>query len=180
MRFLLAFCLLLGTLPALAAQEKLSVISDINSTIREAGAVSGMPEAFGRLEKRDAAFHYVSFSSASEAADINAFIKDHGYPAGKLHLREDGFFGGPSSSKPPAIRKIFAAEPERKFILIGDSGMADPEIYGDIAREFKTRVQHIYIRNITGESATDERFKKTFADMGATQWTLFDDPAVIK
>lgn len=179
MRFLFAFFLLL-CMPALAAEEKLAVITDINNTIRESGAVTGMPEAFLRLEKQGAAFHYVSFSSTSEAEEINAFIKDHGYPAGKLHLREDNFFGGPSATKPPAIRKIFKNDAESKFILIGDSGMADPEIYGDIAREFKPRVKYIFIRNITGEKEDGRRFQDAFKDIAPAQWALFDDPAVIK
>jgi len=180
MRFLLALFLLFSSLPALAAKEKLSVISDINNTIREAGAVSGMPEAFHRLEKQGAAFHYVSFSSVSETDEINAFIREHGYPAGKLHLREDSFFGGPSASKPNAIRKIFKAGGEGKFILIGDSGMADPEIYGDMAREFKPRIKYIFIRNITGEKKDDQRFQEAFKDIAPAEWTLFDDPAIIK
>jgi phosphatidate phosphatase APP1 len=36
-----------------------------------------------------------------------------------------------------------------RFVLIGDSGQQDPEIYREVAREFPGRVVAAYIRNVT-------------------------------
>ena len=38
--------------------------------------------------------------------------------------------------------------PYLPFVLIGDSGERDPEIYRDIVKEFPTRIRAIYIRSI--------------------------------
>jgi hypothetical protein len=39
------------------------------------------------------------------------------------------------------------------FVLIGDSGQRDPEIYGQVVREHPGRVLAIYIRNVSREPA---------------------------
>lgn len=44
------------------------------------------------------------------------------------------------------IRTILTSYPEKKFVLIGDSGEHDPEIYAEAAREFPGRIIAIYIR----------------------------------
>ena len=44
------------------------------------------------------------------------------------------------------IRIILTTYPEMKFVLIGDSGEHDPEIYAEAAREFPGRITAIYIR----------------------------------
>lgn len=178
MRLLIALCFLLCAAPVFAqSTESVLVVSDINNTIRASGPVAGMPEAYQRLAEAGAKFHYVSFSTKSEQGEIEAFIKEAGFPAGELHLREKG--GSPSESKPPVIRKLLADNKEAQFILIADSGWEDPEIYGDIARENKSRIRHIYIRNVTGEERGNDRFKKAFDGLDAAQWTLFDDPSEI-
>lgn len=44
------------------------------------------------------------------------------------------------------IRTILGTYPANKFVLIGDSGEHDPEIYAEAAREFPGRIIVIYIR----------------------------------
>jgi phosphatidate phosphatase APP1 len=46
--------------------------------------------------------------------------------------------------------------PNKKFILVGDSGQKDPETYISIAKEFRDQVDKIFIREIPGK----ERRKK--------------------
>jgi hypothetical protein len=41
-----------------------------------------------------------------------------------------------------------SAYPELPFILIGDSGQEDPEIYLEICRDFPGRIQGVYIRAV--------------------------------
>ena len=56
---------------------------------------------------------------------------------------------GHSAHKLTSIRSIMSMYPEQKFILIGDSGQEDPEIYREIVREFPGRIICSYIRNVT-------------------------------
>ena len=47
------------------------------------------------------------------------------------------------------IREILATYPALPFILVGDSGQEDPEIYGELVSEFPGRILAIYIRNVS-------------------------------
>ena len=47
------------------------------------------------------------------------------------------------------IREILATYPSLPFILVGDSGQEDPEIYGELVTEFPGRIFAIYIRNVS-------------------------------
>jgi phosphatidate phosphatase APP1 len=47
------------------------------------------------------------------------------------------------------IREIMSTYPELPFILVGDSGQEDPEIYGSLVAEFPGRIHAIYIRNVS-------------------------------
>jgi phosphatidate phosphatase APP1 len=47
------------------------------------------------------------------------------------------------------IREIMATYPGLPFILVGDSGQEDPEIYGELVIEFPGRIHAIYIRNVS-------------------------------
>lgn len=46
------------------------------------------------------------------------------------------------------LRQIFTVYPDLQFILIGDSGQKDPEIYSQIIEEFPGRVLTVYIRDV--------------------------------
>jgi phosphatidate phosphatase APP1 len=109
------------------------------------------------------------------------------FPRGSFHLRkfrlkDDSLFNLFKSSrvtKPPVIEGLLAAYPKRAFILIGDSGEEDPEIYGEIARNHPGRIRHIYIRRATSEILDAERYQTAFAGLPISLWTIFIDPAVI-
>ena len=66
--------------------------------------------------------------------------------------------------------------PHRRFLLVGDSGEQDPEVYGSIHRQFPDRIEHILIRNVTASNADDLRFRTAFAGIAPSRWTLFTDP----
>lgn len=53
-----------------------------------------------------------------------------------------------ATHKEPLIREILDLYPELPFILIGDSGQRDPEIYRTITHEYRGRILAIYIRNV--------------------------------
>jgi phosphatidate phosphatase APP1 len=57
------------------------------------------------------------------------------------------------------IREILATYPALPFILVGDSGQEDPEIYGAIVREFPGRILAIYIRNVSQHPERSESIR---------------------
>ncbi|MBT30965.1 MAG: hypothetical protein CMO01_15000 [Thalassobius sp.] len=50
------------------------------------------------------------------------------------------------------IKTIFESYPNLKFILLGDSGQKDAEIYKEVVEEYPDRILSIYIRDIGSES----------------------------
>lgn len=77
-----------------------------------------------------------------------------------LILREWGMKRGSllprkaKNHKLDAIRHILEVYPDMRFVLIGDSGQRDPEIYSRVLREHPGRILGIYIRDV---SNTPER-----------------------
>lgn len=50
------------------------------------------------------------------------------------------------------IKTIFETYPQLKFILLGDSGQKDAEIYRQIAKDYPDRILSVYIRDVGAES----------------------------
>jgi phosphatidate phosphatase APP1 len=95
------------------------------------------------------------------------------------------FFKSSLGTKVPIIEDLINRFPKRKFILVGDSGEHDPEVYGVIGRDFIDRelpdhLLHIFIRDVTPDSDKIERFKKAFKGIPENKWTVFNDAAVLK
>jgi phosphatidate phosphatase APP1 len=88
------------------------------------------------------------------------FMELQKIPRGPLLLRDFGFKSGfdrrrlfrhgSQDHKLGCIRPIFDLYPALRFILVGDSGERDPEIYRQIVREYPGRVLAVYIRRIVG------------------------------
>src|SRR5690606_1975618 len=55
-----------------------------------------------------------------------------------------------------AIRQILECYPALPFILIGDSGQQDPEIYCDVVRQYRGRILAVYIRSVTDDPGRAE------------------------
>jgi len=188
----------------LIAPEGLSVISDIDDTIkqsavtdkselikntfvREFQVVDGMSELYESLQSSGAVFHYVSGSPWQLYEPLNKFFTKAGFPDGSFHLKNFrftdssalGLMKSQKKNKLAAIQPMLRAFPKRRFLLFGDSGEQDPEIYGQLAREHE-QVAGIFIRNASDENAGDERFENAFADVPRERWTVFDEPNEIE
>jgi hypothetical protein len=83
-------------------------------------------------------------------------------------------------TKPKKIEPLFLAFPQRQFILIGDSGEEDPEVYGEIARRFPQQVLHLWIRDVTQEPENAPRYLKAFKDIPRHRWQLFSHPETLQ
>jgi len=184
----------------LLPDEGLSVISDIDDTIkvshvgrrrkllkqtfvRDFEAVEGMAELYARWQAHGAAFHYVSRSPWQLYEPLAEFTAASGFPRGAFHLRNFRWSKGrmlrsdtDRDLKQRIIHEMFTAFPRRRFVLVGDSGERDPEVYGDVARAFPEQTQAVLIRNTTGESPRGQRFAKAFEGFSPVAWQVFDDP----
>lgn len=81
------------------------------------------------------------------------FFQLHELPKGPVFMRDFGFlgrrlWGKPSTHKADHIRRIITAYPDLPFVLIGDSGERDTDIYMEIARSFPGRILAIFIRDV--------------------------------
>jgi hypothetical protein len=182
----------------LIGQTGLSVISDIDDTIKVSGvmdhevllvntflrefeAVPGMAGVYATWAAAGARFHYVSASPWQLYTAQSAFVRSAGFPAGSFHLKRfrwqdssvSNLFASPLVLKLNAIEPILSAFPQRRFVLVGDSGEKDPEVYGTLARRHPQQVVRIIIRDVTGERADAARFQKAFAGVPQERWTIF-------
>jgi hypothetical protein len=186
------------------APEGISVISDIDDTIkisdvrnkrellrntfaREFRAVDGMAEEYQKWATDGAEFHYISASPWQLYEPLAEFIDATAFPGGTFHLKtfraKDStaldLFADPLGHKLPVIESLFERFPKRTFILVGDSGEKDPEIYGRVARKYPHQVRQIFIRDVTDKPSDAARYGEAFADIPGEVWHVFSNPAVL-
>ena len=105
---------------------------------------------------------YVSSSPWNLHDVIADFLDAQQIPAGPMLLR-DWDIGremlGTREYKLTQIREILATYPLLPFILVGDSGQQDPEIYQTLVREFPGRILAIYIRNVSPHPERSEAIR---------------------
>ena len=178
----------------------LSVVSDIDDTIkhshvrdrrelmlntfaREFTAVPGMAERYQALAAQAVAVHYVSSGPIQLYPPLAAFLIDAGFPPGSVHLRDSTSLQNvvPTHAisyahKLSTIRTLLDDFPGRQFVLIGDSGEADPEIYGQLAREQPARIVAIHIRDVSGDARASDRYRGAFDGVAEARWSLFTEP----
>ena len=94
---------------------------------------------------------YVSSSPWNFFDLLWQFLEYRRIPLGPLFLRNWGadLLGGHATYKLAVIERIFTAYPRLRFVLAGDSGEHDPEIYAEVVRKFPGRVLGIYIRDVS-------------------------------
>ncbi len=143
-----------------------------------------MPEIYRHWHNKGYRFHYVSSSPWQLYPVLSEFIDKQAYPRGSMHLKlirvkdESIFnlFATPEEGKVPTITKLLTTYPKRRFILVGDSGERDANIYADIAKRYPGRIVKIYIRDVKGDKNSVENI---FADLPKNQWTVFSSPTEI-
>jgi phosphatidate phosphatase APP1 len=182
----------------LLPRDGISVISDIDDTVkitevtnreqllrntllRPFRDVSGMSERYRAWDARGWAFHYVSNSPWQLYGALAEFLEARGFPPASFHLRRlpsvdlgsINLLEVPFEPKRARIEQLFRAFPQRRFILVGDSGERDPEIYGGIARDHPGRIVRILIRQVTDEAREATRYQQAFRGVEPERWQLF-------
>lgn len=129
---------------------------------------------------------YVSRAPWTIYPELDRFFELHCIPVGPvLHLRDWGIsFHHPlprrqQSHKLDAIEQMLELYPDLPFVLLGDSGQHDPEVYAEVARNHPRRIQAVYIRDVTGNARRTEEIhelarelRKAGADLVLTDSTL--------
>jgi len=101
--------------------------------------------------------YYVSSSPWNLYEMLTEFMNLNNIPQGPLMLRDIGIdsekfiASSHGDHKRKQILSILELNPDLDFILIGDSGQHDPEIYRQIALELPDRILAIYIRDASSE-----------------------------
>jgi phosphatidate phosphatase APP1 len=163
-----------------AADNHWGVISDIDDTVVETGAtnflknwrrvlvdqprdrlaVPGAAKLYQMIAHNHRAptrpFFYVSSSPWNLYGFIAEFMELNSIPHGPMFLADYGIDAGKliktahDSHKLAAIETILAFYPQLRFLLIGDNGQHDVEIYARAVRDFPNRVGAVFIRDVEG------------------------------
>ncbi len=132
-----------------------------------APGMADMYKGFG-----DAPVHYVSGGPWQLYGPLQAYLIDGsgGYPEGTFHLSYfpknilandtqeiliealAGSLEKTYNHKVKEITTLMERFPKRKFILIGDSGEVDPEVYRKFLVEHPQQVQEIHIRDVVNDA----------------------------
>ncbi|KAJ5584863.1 uncharacterized protein N7459_004663 [Penicillium hispanicum] len=152
----------------------LSLISDIDDTVKHSAIANGAKEMFKNTFVRELAelkvdgvsewytqvakmgveLHYVSNAPWQLYPLLERYFKLAGLPPGSFHLKQysgmlQGIFEPTAERKRGSLEQILRDFPERKFLLVGDSGEADLEVYTEIVLANPTRILGIFIRDVT-------------------------------
>ncbi|HEU5035659.1 MAG TPA: phosphatase domain-containing protein [Nocardioides sp.] len=148
---------------------RFGVISDVDDTIIETGVqragemllqtftrsaltrtpFEGAPELYRDLASGDRnPVFYVSSSPWNLHAFLAAFLRHRDFPIGPLLLRDLVGTHEGRARKHGRIEEVLRLHPQLEFVLIGDSGERDPEIYADVVRAHPGRIRAVYIREV--------------------------------
>lgn len=114
---------------------------------------------------------YVSSSPWNLYDFLIEFMQLNDIPTGPLMLRDFGmnaeqvFQSSHHKHKLAQINNVMSTYPELPFILIGDSGQYDPEIYAEIVTTRPKQVKAIYIRDVSQSAQRTDAIRQMAGDM---------------
>lgn len=118
--------------------------------------VPGMATLYSEVLRHhaDVPVVYLSTGAWNVAPVLTSFLERHGYPPGPILLTDwgptpDGWFRSGREHKHREIRRLAAGLPQVQWLLVGDDGQHDPEIYAEAAAELGDRVRAVAIRQLS-------------------------------
>lgn len=149
-------------------EARFGILSDVDDTILETGVqrvgrmllrtftgspltrtpFPGAPELYRDLAAGVNPVFYVSSSPWNLHAFLLAFLRHRRFPLGPVLLRDLLGSAAGREQKHGRIQEVLDLHPRLPFVLLGDSGEKDPEIYADIVRANPGRVLAVYIREV--------------------------------
>jgi phosphatidate phosphatase APP1 len=179
----------------------ISVISDIDDTVKITQvtdharmfentfykpyeAVPGMANVFQQWSLEQTPIHFVSSSPWYLYPELDQFLKENNFPDFSMSLkyfrfRDTTFFNlfkSGMETKPKQIEELLVKYPSRKFVLVGDSGEQDPEVYTVIKTKFPQQIVKVFIRNVSTDTLNNKRYSDLIHMMGHN-FILFDSPS---
>ena len=102
----------------------------------------------------DAPVFYLSTGAWEVAPTLTRFLASHGLPPGPLLLTDWGpaqnsWFRDGRAHKRQALARLVAEFPDIRWLLVGDDGQADPELYGDMVRCAPSHLLAVAIRALS-------------------------------
>lgn len=173
------------------ADAKFGVVSDLDDTVIQSDVTrkirmlvklalsnartrkpfQGVAAFYRALHQGRNPFFYVSKSPHNLYSPLVEFLEHQQLPAGPVLLRDYGA-RMMKDHKTRAIERILTTYPALDFILIGDSGEQDPEIYTDILSRFPERIRVIYIRSIDRSPQRLKAIEKLVEQVASTKCQL--------
>ncbi|MCI1747816.1 MAG: DUF2183 domain-containing protein [Acidipropionibacterium sp.] len=136
-----------------------SLIAAWNSFVRTEQArqsVPGMARMYQRLlaDHPDAPVIYVSTGAWNTYPFLTRFLSRHGYPKGPLLLTDwgptnTGWFRSGPEHKRAALRELTRDFPRIRWVLVGDDGQHDVELYTELDEGRPGHVRAIAIRELS-------------------------------
>lgn len=134
-----------------------------NSFVRDEHArrqVPGMSVLLDRLSRDNpgSPVLYLSTGAWNVAPTLTRFLKRNLFPQGPLLLTDwgpttDRWFRSGQEHKRVNLERLASEFPDMRWVLIGDDGQHDEEIYGEFARNHPDNVRAIAIRELTAPEA---------------------------
>jgi len=122
--------------------------------------VPGMPVLYERLKREHpgAPVIYLSTGAWNVAPTLSRFLERNLYPQGALLLTDwgpthDRWFRSGQEHKRATLARLASEFPHLTWLLVGDDGQHDPQLYRDFAKQSPASVAGVAIRQLsTGEA----------------------------
>ena len=119
--------------------------------------VQGMPMLYQQIRRADpsAPFIYLSTGAWNVFPVLRRFLYKNGYPDGPLLLTDwgptnTGVFRSGMDHKFASLDRLIEMFPRTQWLLIGDDGQHDPQIYGEFSQRNPDHVEAVAIRQLSG------------------------------
>lgn len=118
--------------------------------------VRGMATFYREVERDhpEAPVLYLSTGAWNVAPAIDQFLARHAFPPGPLLMTDwgptpDGWFRSGREHKRRELRRLLDELPQVRWLLVGDDGQHDPEIYAEAAEATPEQVRAVAIRQLS-------------------------------
>lgn len=142
--------------------DEIKIISDLDKTIIPPhddvlpdAPYPGIVQLLTELEALDGERNdtsYVTARSADRIDEIPDWLEDHDLPAGPIDTGISGVPWVAEREKVADITRILEANPNRSFVMFGDSSHRDPEVYRTIQERFPAQVTAVFIHRVNNVS----------------------------
>ena len=139
--------------------------------------VPGMAVLYERIRSAhpNAPFIYLSTGAWNVAPALTRFLSRNLYPAGSMLLTDwgpthDRLFRSGRAHKVANLNRLAQEFPEIRWVLIGDDGQHDEQIYEDFATEHPDQVEAIAIRQLSTQEAVFAGGRKAVSHERGIPW----------